>query len=176
MPHFLFSSLLVLWASRRIFQLLDRVSSMAKSGDRNPDGDVELNDVWFAYPSRPTQWFLRQWFLYYTYISNYSQVVKAIPVLVEVCGTDAFRRMDYFLKHLNQLGSLGCKIFQLLDNLMVTLDRIWKTLECDRGMPLYAKCFILLIMQLHFSCLIVSFVFLFNRIHKQFCKIFDFLL
>ncbi|XP_022774596.1 ABC transporter B family member 27-like isoform X2 [Durio zibethinus] len=45
-------------ASRRVFQLLDRVSSMLKSGDKcpegNPDGDVELNDVWFAYPSRPS--------------------------------------------------------------------------------------------------------------------------
>ncbi|KAG5227045.1 ABC transporter family member [Salix suchowensis] len=46
-------------ASRRVFQLLDRVSSMPKSGDKcpmsDPDGDVELNDVWFAYPSRPSQ-------------------------------------------------------------------------------------------------------------------------
>ncbi|KAG8501694.1 hypothetical protein CXB51_003878 [Gossypium anomalum] len=37
-------------ASRRVFQLLDRVSSMPKSGDKcpegNPDGDVELKDVW----------------------------------------------------------------------------------------------------------------------------------
>ncbi|KAJ8751733.1 hypothetical protein K2173_025906 [Erythroxylum novogranatense] len=44
-------------ASRRVFQLLDRISSMPRSGDKcplgDPDGDVELNDVWFAYPSRP---------------------------------------------------------------------------------------------------------------------------
>lgn len=44
-------------ASRRVFQLLDRVSSMAKAGEQcpvgDPDGDVELDDVWFAYPSRP---------------------------------------------------------------------------------------------------------------------------
>ncbi|XP_022751948.1 ABC transporter B family member 27-like [Durio zibethinus] len=50
-------------ASRRVFQLLDRVSSMPKSGDKcpegNPDGDVELNDVWFAYPSRPSHMVLK---------------------------------------------------------------------------------------------------------------------
>ncbi|KAJ6734842.1 ABC TRANSPORTER B FAMILY MEMBER 27 [Salix purpurea] len=50
-------------ASRRVFQLLDRVSSMPKSGDkcpmRDPDGDVELNDVWFAYPSRPSHMVLK---------------------------------------------------------------------------------------------------------------------
>ncbi|PHT66416.1 ABC transporter B family member 27 [Capsicum annuum] len=50
-------------ASRRVFQLLDRVSSMATSGDkcpiRNPDGDVELDDVWFAYPSRPSHMVLK---------------------------------------------------------------------------------------------------------------------
>ncbi|XWS32977.1 hypothetical protein CRYUN_Cryun22dG0037500 [Craigia yunnanensis] len=50
-------------ASRRVFQLLDRVSSMPKSGDKcpegNPDGDVELNDVWFAYPSRPSHMILK---------------------------------------------------------------------------------------------------------------------
>ncbi|KAL0415970.1 UNVERIFIED_CONTAM: ABC transporter B family member 25 [Sesamum latifolium] len=44
-------------ASRRVFQLLDRNSSMPKSGNRCPLGDqdaeVELDDVWFAYPSRP---------------------------------------------------------------------------------------------------------------------------
>ncbi|KAK3037974.1 hypothetical protein RJ639_030679 [Escallonia herrerae] len=44
-------------ASRRVFQLLDRVSSMPKSGNKCPLGDqdaeVELDDVWFAYPSRP---------------------------------------------------------------------------------------------------------------------------
>ncbi|GMP33254.1 LOW QUALITY PROTEIN: hypothetical protein CsSME_00006663 [Camellia sinensis var. sinensis] len=44
-------------ASRRVFQLLDRVSSMPKSGNKCPlggqDAEVELDDVWFAYPSRP---------------------------------------------------------------------------------------------------------------------------
>ncbi|XP_016482022.1 ABC transporter B family member 27-like isoform X2 [Nicotiana tabacum] len=50
-------------ASRRVFQLLDRVSSMPTSGDKcpisDPDGDVELDDVWFAYPSRPSHMVLR---------------------------------------------------------------------------------------------------------------------
>jgi ABC-type multidrug transport system fused ATPase/permease subunit len=50
-------------ASRRVFQILDRVSSMSSSGDKcpvgNPDGDVELNDVWFAYPSRPSHMILK---------------------------------------------------------------------------------------------------------------------
>ncbi|XP_071731009.1 ABC transporter B family member 27-like isoform X2 [Rutidosis leptorrhynchoides] len=50
-------------ASRRVFQLLDRVSSMTKAGDKcplgNPDGDVELDDVWFAYPSRPNHMVLK---------------------------------------------------------------------------------------------------------------------
>ncbi|KAK7388851.1 hypothetical protein VNO78_23678 [Psophocarpus tetragonolobus] len=45
-------------ASRRVFQLLDRTSSMPKSGDKCPlgdqDGEVELDDVWFSYPSRPS--------------------------------------------------------------------------------------------------------------------------
>ncbi|KAF6154884.1 hypothetical protein GIB67_018321 [Kingdonia uniflora] len=44
-------------ASRRVFQLLDRVSSMPKSGNKcllgNQDWDVEIDDVLFAYPSRP---------------------------------------------------------------------------------------------------------------------------
>ncbi|XP_041998658.1 ABC transporter B family member 25-like isoform X2 [Salvia splendens] len=44
-------------ASRRVFQLLDRGSSMPKSGNKCPlggqDAEVELDDVWFAYPSRP---------------------------------------------------------------------------------------------------------------------------
>ncbi|KAL0342444.1 UNVERIFIED_CONTAM: ABC transporter B family member 25 [Sesamum calycinum] len=43
-------------SSRRVFQLLDRNSSMPKSGNKCPLGDqdaeVELDDVWFAYPSR----------------------------------------------------------------------------------------------------------------------------
>ncbi|KAJ4841675.1 ABC transporter B member 27 [Turnera subulata] len=50
-------------ASRRVFQLLDRVSTMPKSGDKcptsDPDGDVELEDVWFAYPSRPSNMILK---------------------------------------------------------------------------------------------------------------------
>lgn len=44
-------------ASRRVFQLLDRVSSMPQAGKKCPMGDgdaeVELDDVWFSYPSRP---------------------------------------------------------------------------------------------------------------------------
>ncbi|XP_019166956.1 PREDICTED: ABC transporter B family member 27-like [Ipomoea nil] len=50
-------------ASRRVFQLLDRVSSMPKSGNKCPlgdeDADVELDDVWFAYPSRPNHMVLK---------------------------------------------------------------------------------------------------------------------
>ncbi|XVF49933.1 hypothetical protein PTKIN_Ptkin04bG0056100 [Pterospermum kingtungense] len=50
-------------ASRRVFQLLDRASSMPKSGDKCPlgdqDGEVELDDVWFAYPSRPSHMVLK---------------------------------------------------------------------------------------------------------------------
>ncbi|KAL0014770.1 hypothetical protein SO802_001839 [Lithocarpus litseifolius] len=50
-------------ASRRVFQLLDRVSSMPTAGNKcpigDPDGDVELDDVWFAYPSRPSHMVLK---------------------------------------------------------------------------------------------------------------------
>uniref|UniRef100_J3LSY2 ABC transporter B family member 25 n=3 Tax=Oryza brachyantha TaxID=4533 RepID=J3LSY2_ORYBR len=50
-------------ASRRVFQLLDRASSMANPGDKCPtnenDGEVELDDVWFAYPSRPSHMILK---------------------------------------------------------------------------------------------------------------------
>ncbi|XP_022850493.1 ABC transporter B family member 25 isoform X2 [Olea europaea var. sylvestris] len=50
-------------ASRRVFQLLDRVSSMPKSGNKcplgNEDATVELDDVWFAYPSRPNNMVLK---------------------------------------------------------------------------------------------------------------------
>ena len=80
-------------ASRRVFQLLDRVSSMPNSGDKCPiklvslsvfwsgctysiaarstfniddsfffsekDGEVELDDVWFSYPSRPSHMILK---------------------------------------------------------------------------------------------------------------------
>jgi ABC-type multidrug transport system fused ATPase/permease subunit len=50
-------------ASRRVFQLLDRESSMPSSGSKCPLGDedaeVELDDVWFAYPSRPNDTVLK---------------------------------------------------------------------------------------------------------------------
>ncbi|KAM0849657.1 hypothetical protein ACQ4PT_053592 [Festuca glaucescens] len=50
-------------ASRRVFQLLDRTSSMTTAGDKCPknekDGEVELDDVWFAYPSRPSHMILK---------------------------------------------------------------------------------------------------------------------
>ncbi|GAA0163778.1 ATP-binding cassette [Lithospermum erythrorhizon] len=50
-------------ASRRVFQILDRVSTMPESGDKCPLGDedaeVELDDLWFAYPSRPTHMVLK---------------------------------------------------------------------------------------------------------------------
>uniref|UniRef100_A0A803N352 ABC transporter B family member 25 n=1 Tax=Chenopodium quinoa TaxID=63459 RepID=A0A803N352_CHEQI len=50
-------------ASRRVFQLLDRTSSMPEPGSKCPLGDqdaeVELDDVWFAYPSRPSHMVLK---------------------------------------------------------------------------------------------------------------------
>ncbi|XP_028763586.1 ABC transporter B family member 25 isoform X2 [Neltuma alba] len=50
-------------ASRRVFHLLDRVSSMPMSGNKCPlgeqNGEVELDDVWFAYPSRPSHMVLK---------------------------------------------------------------------------------------------------------------------
>ncbi|KAF6144537.1 hypothetical protein GIB67_023983 [Kingdonia uniflora] len=50
-------------ASRKVFQLLDRVLSMPKSRNkcplRNQDWDVEIDDVLFAYPSRPSHIILK---------------------------------------------------------------------------------------------------------------------
>ncbi|KAK7292158.1 hypothetical protein RIF29_07895 [Crotalaria pallida] len=50
-------------ASRRVFQLMDRLSSMPISGNKCPlgdqDGEVELDDVWFSYPSRPNHMVLK---------------------------------------------------------------------------------------------------------------------
>ncbi|XP_052179671.1 ABC transporter B family member 25-like isoform X1 [Diospyros lotus] len=50
-------------ASRRVFQLLDRVPSMPKSGNECPLGDQDaelvLDDIWFAYPSRPSNMVLK---------------------------------------------------------------------------------------------------------------------
>ncbi|KAH9610328.1 hypothetical protein KSS87_017168 [Heliosperma pusillum] len=50
-------------ASRRVFQLLDRTSSMPKPGSKCPLGDqdaeVSLDDVWFSYPSRPKDMVLK---------------------------------------------------------------------------------------------------------------------
>ncbi|GMI78303.1 hypothetical protein like AT5G66420 [Hibiscus trionum] len=38
-------------------------------------------------------------------------VVKAVPVLAGVCGTDPFRRIDYFLKQLESIGFSGVQNF-----------------------------------------------------------------
>ncbi|XP_074285976.1 toMV susceptible protein tm-1(GCR26)-like [Silene latifolia] len=38
-------------------------------------------------------------------------VVKKVPVLAGVCGTDPFRRMDYFLKQLEAIGFSGVQNF-----------------------------------------------------------------
>lgn len=51
-------------ASQRVFQLLDRVSTMPQPGNKCPLGEadkggMELDDVWFSYPSRPNDWVLQ---------------------------------------------------------------------------------------------------------------------
>ncbi|KAI9088368.1 hypothetical protein K1719_029817 [Acacia pycnantha] len=50
-------------SSRRVFHLIDLESAMPMSGNKCPlgeqDGEVELNDVWFAYPSRPSHMVLK---------------------------------------------------------------------------------------------------------------------
>ncbi|KAK6924403.1 UPF0261 domain [Dillenia turbinata] len=38
-------------------------------------------------------------------------VVKKVPILAGVCGTDPFRRMDYFLKELESIGFSGVQNF-----------------------------------------------------------------
>ncbi|KAK4791192.1 hypothetical protein SAY86_031605 [Trapa natans] len=38
-------------------------------------------------------------------------VVKSVPVLAGVCGTDPFRRMDYFLKQVESIGFFGVQNF-----------------------------------------------------------------
>ncbi|GBG61740.1 hypothetical protein CBR_g23255 [Chara braunii] len=53
-----------LGAGERVFHLLDREPSMVKAGSKRPMGDeaggeVRLQKVWFAYPSRPSRWVLK---------------------------------------------------------------------------------------------------------------------
>lgn len=38
-------------------------------------------------------------------------MVKKVPVLAGVCGTDPFRRIDYFLKQLESIGFVGVQNF-----------------------------------------------------------------
>lgn len=38
-------------------------------------------------------------------------MVKEVPVLAGVCGTDPFRRVDYFLKQLESIGFFGVQNF-----------------------------------------------------------------
>ena len=38
-------------------------------------------------------------------------MVKEVPVLAGVCGTDPFRRMDSFLKQLELIGFVGVQNF-----------------------------------------------------------------
>jgi len=38
-------------------------------------------------------------------------VVKGVPVLAGVCATDPFRRMEYFLKQLENIGFCGVQNF-----------------------------------------------------------------
>lgn len=42
---------------------------------------------------------------------NVVQVVKNVPVLAGVCGTDPFRRMNYFLKQIEAIGFCGVQNF-----------------------------------------------------------------
>lgn len=37
--------------------------------------------------------------------------MKSVPVLAGVCGTDPFRRMDYFLRQVEQIGFSGVQNF-----------------------------------------------------------------
>ncbi|KAI5080507.1 hypothetical protein GOP47_0003690 [Adiantum capillus-veneris] len=51
-------------ASQRVFQLLDRVSTLPQPGKGCPlsgadKAEMELDSVWFSYPSRPNDWVLQ---------------------------------------------------------------------------------------------------------------------
>lgn len=51
-------------ASQRVFHLLDRVSTLPPPGNKCPlsgtnNAEMELDDVWFSYPSRPNDWVLQ---------------------------------------------------------------------------------------------------------------------
>ncbi|CAN6698619.1 unnamed protein product [Malus baccata var. baccata] len=61
----------------------------------------------------------------------FADVVKKVPVLAEVCGTDPLRLMDFFLRQVESINSLVSKNFQQLDSMMVNLDKILKKLEWD---------------------------------------------
>ena len=58
-------------------------------------------------------------------------LLKILPVLAGVCGTDPFRVMEVFLKQLKDQGFAGVQISQLLDLLMEFLDKILRKLEWD---------------------------------------------
>ena len=60
-----------LGASERVFQLLDRVPHLAQSGRLKPEGapeggELRLEKVCFAYPSRPGAWVLQDLSLHVT--------------------------------------------------------------------------------------------------------------